>query len=89
MSNRRNGKRDLAGPIADNRISRGYPMLCAAVWVWVALDAVPVQHEDASFAAVWPWLITAPTSLPLALLPVGEGAAGLAPSIVSRWSRHW
>lgn len=58
-------------------------MLCAAVWVWVALDAVLVQQEDASFAMVWPWLITTPTSLPLALLPVGEGAAGLAPSIVS------
>lgn len=83
MSNGRDGKRQPAARIADNWVSRGYLAVCAALLVWVALDATLVQHEDASFAAVWPWLVTAPTSLLFALLPSGDGAAGVLLYVVS------
>lgn len=83
----------VAGRIADNWTSRVYLMLCAAVWAWVAIDSTLVRHEDASFAAVWPWLITAPVSLPFLFLPESGGAAGLAlfvvPTLVAALVNAW
>ncbi len=46
----------------DNWFSRGYLALCAGLLVWVAADTLFVEHADASLAAVWPLLATAPTS---------------------------
>ncbi|MFI8192442.1 SCO4225 family membrane protein [Streptomyces sp. NPDC085946] len=98
MANERNGGRHtagqmvgrVAGRIADNWISRVCLMLYAAVWVWVAIDSTLVRHED---AAVWPWLITAPVSLPFLFLPEGGGAAGLArfvvPTLVAALVNAW
>lgn len=93
MSNGWDEKTRFAARIADNRVSRGYLLLCAALWVWVAYDTLLVQHEDASFAGVWPWLVTAPTSLPFALLPAAEGPVGLllfvVPTLVAAVLNAW
>ncbi|MFD9053213.1 SCO4225 family membrane protein [Streptomyces zaomyceticus] len=72
------GRHTIAARILDNRISRGYLALVAATLAWAVFDGVLVRHADGSFAAVWPLLLTAPTSLPTVFLPLGEGAAGLA-----------
>ncbi|MER8223607.1 hypothetical protein ABTZ58_24050 [Streptomyces sp. NPDC094143] len=77
MANGRDGKRHILGRITDNWISRSYLMLWAALLAWSVWDSTLVQHQDSSFAVVWLWLVTAPTSLALTFLPEGEGAAGL------------
>ncbi|WP_051722829.1 SCO4225 family membrane protein [Streptomyces albus] len=77
MSNNTPGTphRILAG-VADNRIARGYLVVCAALLLWVGFDAGLVAHEDASFAGVWPVFATLPTGLALLLVSPLEGAAG-------------
>ncbi len=59
--------------VADNWVSRGYLLVFAALLVWVVLDTLVVSHPDASFAGVWPFMWTLPTSLLLWLLPGMDG----------------
>jgi hypothetical protein len=59
--------------VADNWVSRGYLLVFVALLVWVVLDTLVVSHPDASFAGVWPFLWTLPTSLLLWLIPGVEG----------------
>ncbi|MCG3043770.1 SCO4225 family membrane protein [Streptomyces fenghuangensis] len=64
--------------IADNRPARIYLAVCAALVLWVALDAAFVPHEDASLAGVWPVAATAPTSLLALAVPLPDGPVGAA-----------
>jgi hypothetical protein len=59
--------------VADNWVSRGYLLVFAALLVWVVLDTLVVDHPDASFAGVWPFFWTLPTSLLLWLIPGLDG----------------
>ncbi|MET9532260.1 MULTISPECIES: SCO4225 family membrane protein [unclassified Streptomyces] len=61
--------------VAGDWVSRGYLMVIAALLVWVWVDTTLVSHPDASFAGVYPILLTAPGSL-LLLLPGIEGPLG-------------
>jgi hypothetical protein len=65
----------------DNWVSRAYLLAFAALLVWVIVDTDVVVHPDASFAGVWPFFLTLPTSLLLLRLPDLDGwglLAGLA-----------
>ncbi|MFC9647057.1 MULTISPECIES: SCO4225 family membrane protein [unclassified Streptomyces] len=44
-----------------NRASQVYLGLVAAATVFVAVDTLLVQHQDASFAGVWLFFLAAPT----------------------------
>ncbi|MEU8350656.1 hypothetical protein [Streptomyces sp. NPDC048845] len=70
--------------VVGNRASGVYLAVCFALLAWVAVDAALVQHQDASFAGVWPLFLTAPTSL-LGLLLLPETGTGgyLAVVVVS------
>lgn len=46
-----------------NPAGLGYLTLVSAVWVWTAVDALLVDRADAGLAAIWGFLVTAPTSL--------------------------
>ncbi|MFE2376427.1 SCO4225 family membrane protein [Streptomyces sp. NPDC059398] len=69
----RNLMQRIGRTVAGDWISRGYLVVVAALLVWVWVDTTLVSHPDASFAGVYPILLTAPTSL-LLLLPGIEGA---------------
>ncbi|MFD4988747.1 SCO4225 family membrane protein [Streptomyces sp. NPDC058374] len=57
-------RRSLLNPAA-----LGYLAVVAAVWVWIGVDTLLVDHADASLAGVWGFLVTAPTSFLFAALP--------------------
>jgi hypothetical protein len=44
-----------------HRASRIYLGLVAVVALWVGVDTLFVHHQDASFAGVWLFFVTAPT----------------------------
>ncbi|MBP0459864.1 SCO4225 family membrane protein [Streptomyces montanisoli] len=76
--------RPLAAAV-DNWFSRCYLIVMAAVLVWVAIDTLFVPHADASMAGVWPFFLTAPTSLLLLAVPGLDGwglLAGMAVAAV-------
>ncbi|MFI6701268.1 SCO4225 family membrane protein [Streptomyces sp. NPDC050509] len=52
-----------------NPLALGYLAVVAAVLVWVAVDGLFVEHQDASFAGVWTFFVTAPTSLLFVTIP--------------------
>lgn len=62
----------------DNWVSRIYLLVFAGLLVWTVLDALVVPHPDASFAGVWPFFWTVPTSLLLLALPGLNGWTLLA-----------
>ncbi|HET6636950.1 MAG TPA: hypothetical protein VFH77_18205 [Streptomyces sp.] len=62
-----------AAAVADNWVSRGYLIVFAALLIWVVLDKLVVSHPDASFAGVWLFFWTLPTSLVLLPVPGLEG----------------
>ena len=62
----------------DNWVSRAYLLVFAALMVWVIVDTDVVVHPDASFAGVWPFFLTLPTSLLLLQLPDLDGWGLLA-----------
>ncbi|PJE95494.1 hypothetical protein CUT44_23110 [Streptomyces carminius] len=62
--------------VAGTWTARGYLALCGALLIWAAFDTAFVDHEDASFAALWPLLATAPTSVLLVFLPPAGNLAG-------------
>ncbi|MEU0149079.1 hypothetical protein ABZ119_24490 [Streptomyces sp. NPDC006288] len=61
-----------------NPVALGYLAVVAAVAVWVGLDTLLVERADASFAGVWLFIVTAPTSLLFAALPGALPFAGVA-----------
>ncbi|MFE7839915.1 SCO4225 family membrane protein [Streptomyces sp. NPDC057474] len=60
-----------------NPAALGYLALVVAVGVWVGVDTLFVEHADASFAGVWLFLVTAPTSLLFVALPGGLPFLGI------------
>ncbi|MDQ0762671.1 hypothetical protein QF027_005306 [Streptomyces canus] len=68
-----NGSRYFRNPLA-----LGYLLLVAAVLCWVGVDALFVEHADASLAGVWAFLVTAPASLLFVMLPEAWAWAGIA-----------
>ncbi|MFI2782989.1 SCO4225 family membrane protein [Streptomyces sp. ALB3] len=84
-------RRNLVNPAA-----LGYLAVVAAVGTWVGLDTLLVEQTDGSFAGVWLFLVTAPTSLLFAALPgslplagvaVGALVQALALGAAYRWAR--
>ncbi|GAB2959292.1 hypothetical protein GCM10023080_019090 [Streptomyces pseudoechinosporeus] len=67
-----------------NPAALGYLALVAAVGVWVGLDALFVEHADASLAGVWLFVVTAPTSLLFAALPGALSFVGVAVGAVTQ-----
>lgn len=61
--------RSLYVSATDNWLSRAYLAVVGAALAFVAFDTLFVSHPDASMAGVVPWLLTAPLSLLLTLLP--------------------
>ena len=57
-------RRCLANPAA-----LGYLAVVAGVLAWVGLDALLVEHQDASLAGIWAFLVTGPTSWLFLMLP--------------------
>nr|WSZ15668.1 hypothetical protein OH837_21240 [Streptomyces canus] len=67
-----NGSRYFLNPLA-----LGYLLVVAAVVGWVGVDALFVEHADASLAGVWAFLVTAPASLLFVMLPGALAWAGI------------
>ncbi|MEU0375098.1 hypothetical protein ABZ070_33930 [Streptomyces sp. NPDC006283] len=71
-----------------NRAAQGYLALVAVAAVYVAVDTLFVHHEDASFAGIWLFLLTAPTIFGFMAVgtligdTVTESAAFLYPALV-------
>ncbi|MFG2460913.1 SCO4225 family membrane protein [Streptomyces sp. NPDC048523] len=61
-----------------NPLALGYLLVVAAVLGWVGVDALFVDHADASLAGVWAFLVTAPASLLFVMLPGVWAWAGIA-----------
>ncbi|MGC9539070.1 SCO4225 family membrane protein [Streptomyces sp. UG1] len=57
-------RRNLVNPAA-----LGYLAVVVGVLAWVGLDALLVEHQDASLAGVWAFLVTGPTSWLFLMLP--------------------
>lgn len=80
-----------------NPAALGYLALVATVGVWVGVDALFVEHADASLAGVWLFAVTAPTSFLFLALPgalpfigvaVGAVAQSFALGAAYRWFRN-
>lgn len=71
-----------------NRASQVYLAVVAVVAVYVLVDTLLVQHDDASFAGVWLFLLAAPTIFALMAAAslfgdsLMESAAFLYPALV-------
>lgn len=81
-----------------NPAALGYLAVVAAVGVWVGVDTLFVEHADASFAALWLFVVTAPTSFLFLALPgalpfigvaVGAVAQAFALGAAYRWFQGW
>lgn len=80
-----------------NPAALGYLAVVATVGVWVGVDALFVEHADASLAGVWLFIATAPTSflflalpgaLPFIGIAVGAVTQAFALGAAYRWFRH-
>lgn len=60
-----------------NPLSLGYLLVVAAVVGWVGVDALFVEHADASLAGVWAFRVTAPASLLFVMLPRAWAWSGI------------
>ncbi|WP_338897817.1 hypothetical protein WBG99_21310 [Streptomyces sp. TG1A-60] len=67
-----------------NPAALGYLAVVAAVGVWVGVDALFVEHADASLAGVWLFLVTAPTSLLFSALPGALPFVGIVVGAVTQ-----
>ncbi|MFJ9154862.1 SCO4225 family membrane protein [Streptomyces sp. NPDC102270] len=65
-----------------NPLALGYLLVVAAVLGWVGVDALFVEHADASLAGVWAFLVTAPASLLFVMLPGAWAWAGIVAGAV-------
>ncbi len=77
-----------------NPAALGYLAVVVAVALWVGVDTLLVEHADASFAGVWLFVVTAPTSflflsLPGALPFVGVVVGAVAQAFVFGGAYHW
>lgn len=77
-----------------NPVALGYLAVVVAVWGWIVLDALLVERLDASFAAIWGFLVTAPTSLPFLVLPspllwIGVVVSAVVQSIALGAAYRW
>jgi hypothetical protein len=72
------GSRSLLNPL-----SLGYLLVVAAVVGWVGVDALFVEHADASLAGVWAFLVTAPASLLFVMLPSSLAWVGIVAGAVA------
>ncbi|WP_053849049.1 SCO4225 family membrane protein [Streptomyces sp. NRRL B-24085] len=72
-----NGSRYIRNPLA-----LGYLLLVTAVLGWVCVDALFVEHADASFAGVWAFVVTAPASLLFVTVPGVPAWAGIVTGAV-------
>ncbi|MEV7072041.1 SCO4225 family membrane protein [Streptomyces sp. NPDC091972] len=72
-----NGSHHLRNPLA-----LGYLLLVTAVLGWVCVDALFVEHADASFAGVWAFAVTAPASLLFVMVPGVPAWAGIVTGAV-------
>jgi hypothetical protein len=68
-----------------NRASQVYLGLVGAATVFVAVDTLLVQHEDASFAGVWLFFLAAPTVFAFLMGGgvLGDAVAESAPFVYS------
>ncbi|MER5220495.1 SCO4225 family membrane protein [Streptomyces flaveus] len=67
-----------------NPAALGYLALVAAVGIWVGVDTLFVEHADASLAAVWLFIVTAPTSFLFLALPGALPFVGIAVGAVTQ-----
>jgi hypothetical protein len=81
------GERTLGTPLG-TWPARLYLAVCAALIVWLAVVSAQ-PHEDASFAAVVPLLVTAPTSMLVLAVPDGATAGVFAVLAVSAVVNAW
>ena len=65
-------------------VALGYLLIVAGVAVWAGADALLVDHADASLAAIWAFLVTAPTSLLFVMLPGPLAWTGIAIGAVAQ-----
>ncbi|MFS8202288.1 SCO4225 family membrane protein [Streptomyces sp. CWNU-52B] len=77
-----------------NPAALGYLAVVVAVAVWVGVDTLFVEHADASFAGVWLFVVTAPTSFLFVLLPgalplIGVVLGAVAQAFVLGAAYHW
>ncbi|MBV2354070.1 hypothetical protein KUM39_06785 [Streptomyces sp. J2-1] len=77
-----------------NPVALAYLALVAVVLVWVGVDTLFVAHEDASFAGIWAFVVTGPTSwlfvalpdpLPVVGLVIGALVQAAALGALYRW----
>ncbi|QOV33824.1 hypothetical protein IM697_26960 [Streptomyces ferrugineus] len=52
-----------------NPAALAYLAVVVGVLAWVGVDALLVEHQDASLAGIWAFLVTGPTSWLFLLLP--------------------
>ena len=57
-------------------VAVGYLLVVAAIGAWVAVDTLYV-HADASFAGIWLFVATAPTSMLFMVVPSQWGMIGV------------
>jgi hypothetical protein len=65
-------------------VALGYLLIVAGVVVWAGVDALLVDHADASLAGIWSFLVTAPTSLLFVMLPGPLAWTGVAIGAVAQ-----
>ncbi|MCF6526585.1 hypothetical protein HOY81_26490 [Streptomyces sp. JJ36] len=70
--NSRSRTHRIVQAMTGNWPSRAYLALCAGLLAWVWVDSTFVEHPDASLAGAVPLLVTAPTSIAIALVPDGS-----------------
>ncbi|MFI1050531.1 SCO4225 family membrane protein [Streptomyces griseoruber] len=63
-----NGYRSLVSALR-TPAALGYLFLVGALAAWVAVDTLFISHADASFAGMWLFFATAPTSLLFLVVP--------------------
>ncbi|MFR9673020.1 SCO4225 family membrane protein [Streptomyces sp. TR06-5] len=72
-----------------NRASRLYLLVVLTLLIWAAVDASLVHQQDASFAAIFPVLATAPLGFAVALLPdsspLGSCMVVACAALVNAW----
>lgn len=78
-------------------VALGYLAVVAAVWIWIGVDLLFVEHQDASLSGVWGFFVTAPTSLLFVMLPgplvwcgvvIGAFVQALALGAVYEWLKR-
>ncbi|MCX4993599.1 SCO4225 family membrane protein [Streptomyces sp. NBC_00568] len=72
-----------------NWVSRAYLAVCAVVLLWAVIDHTVLSHADASFAAVYPLLLTAPAGLVVLALPESMAFTYPAAAVLGAFVNAW